>query len=205
MVLLVTSGGPSQVGLLSPIPTHQGCVHRPNFTLCLCSFSQTSMLFASSPMRMVSTQSMSSSTGATWLEVPSKCASGSLDKRGTPPWCRPTAQGSRGAPQVTPCLYVSSATSRPQGRADQLTPGKSRWGSASPGKPATRPPQGNCSQLSPFARSFEDQDTDRQFNTPSFILRMRRDCDACNGPPGRSPTSNSLSGPWAPRNISNPQ
>lgn len=118
MVFLVTSGGPSQVGLLSSIPTHQGCVHRPNFTLCLCSFSQTSMLFASSPMRMVSTQSMSSSTGATWLEVPSKCESGSLDKRGTPPWCRPMVQGSRGAPQVTPCLYFSSATSQPQGRAD---------------------------------------------------------------------------------------
>lgn len=118
MVLLVTSGGPSQVGLLSPVPTHQGCVHGPHFTLCLCSFSQTSMLFASSPTRMVSTRSTSSSTGATWLEVPSKCASGSLDKRGTPPWCRPTVQGSRGAPQVTHCLYFLFATSRPQGRAD---------------------------------------------------------------------------------------
>lgn len=101
------------------VPTHQGCVHRPRFTLCLCSFSQISMLFASSPTRMVSTRLTSSSTGATWLEVPSKCASGSLDKRGTPPWCRPMAQGLREAPQVTCCLCLSCATSLPQGRADE--------------------------------------------------------------------------------------
>ena len=119
MVSLVTSGGPSQVGLLSLVPTHQGCVHRPRFTLCLCSFSQISMLFASSPTRMVSTRLTSSSTGATWLEVPSKCASGSLDKRGTPPWCRPMVQGLREAPQVTCCLCLSCATSLPQGRADE--------------------------------------------------------------------------------------
>ncbi|OWK02818.1 FLNB [Cervus elaphus hippelaphus] len=37
---------------------------------------------------------------------------------------------------------------------NEPTPGKSRWGSASPGKPAVRSPQGNCSHLSPFARSF---------------------------------------------------
>ena len=37
---------------------------------------------------------------------------------------------------------------------NELAPGKSRWSFASPGKPADCPPQGNCSQLSSFARSF---------------------------------------------------
>lgn len=61
-------------------------------------------------MRMVSTQSTSSSTGATWSEALSKCVLGSLDRQGTRPWCPHMEQDLRGAPQVTSYLYLSSLT-----------------------------------------------------------------------------------------------
>lgn len=155
------------------------------------------MLFASSPTRMVSTRSTSSSTGATWLEVPSKCASGSLDKRGTPPWCRPMAQGSRGAPQVTRCLYLSSAKSRPQGRADgalqaleSQLPAFPRETAVSclplPGPFRIRTLIGNSTQHLSFRGCAE------------FVMHV-------TGLRGAPLPASSLSGPWAPRNISDLQ
>lgn len=61
------------------------------------SASQISIPSASSPMRMVSTQSMSSSTVPTFLEAPSKFELESRAKLGTQAWCQPMGLGSREA------------------------------------------------------------------------------------------------------------
>lgn len=185
----------------------------PALTLCFCSLSQISMRFASSPTRTASTRSMSSSMGATWLEVPSKCASGSPDKRGTRRWCPPTARGSRGAPQVTHRLPLSSSAepapgTEPRGSLQACAPVprdtgmRCTWEAlglitsccASAGSP--------CQVPGPGAGMLTQRNTAQHRSFRGFPC-LSRIHDACNWPPGRSLPISASSGPQAPRNALN--
>lgn len=98
-------------------------------------------------MRTASTRSTSSSTGATWLEAPSKCASGSQDKRGTLPWCPPMVPGLRGAPQVTLYLCLSSLT--------EAAPGAEPAGALQASEALSTLPQGSCNDV--YSRALDLQ------------------------------------------------